>query len=492
MSIGFLDPAAMVQRLLIQFGLDPDNLTYDAIFERLLDVALASITFANVFAVIGGIFLVSSFVVRTIVPMRVLCIVSIVFFLGAAVLAGSVQHFLMYFLALPVNVVRLVQIQNLIKKARSSAQGTLSLGWLRPFMTPRDYQKGDVLFRKGDVATEMFLTAAGKFLVTEINIEIPPDRVLGELGFLSPNNHRTQSVECIEDGQVLTIAYDKLHEIYLQNPEFGYYFLRLTSDRLLQNHARLEGLVAETKAALAAAETSQAGGASTNQDNAAKAIPLTIKAIRAAGVAANRRLKISAAARGTAAVNNVIGRRPKSVSGPAGAESTAAERADAEAAQRRIRALAIVERHANYSGASGFIPLPIANAAAVAIAVVHMVRALNELYGVPPEDNRVYGIAIGLAGGLVPSRFGPLAASAIAPFVPGYNLFGLAVSSVTASAYARKVGRMLIDDFERRAALERKRAASRVRRWPDIWPLRWARSDRTWSRSALERGIRRG
>ena len=28
--------------------------------------------------------------------------------------------------------------------------------------------------------------------------------------------------------------------------------------------------------------------------------------------------------------------------------------------------------------------------------------------------------------------------------VPGYNLFGLAVSSVTASAYARSVGRMLI------------------------------------------------
>jgi len=66
------------------------------------------------------------------------------------------------------------------------------------------------------------------FLVTEISIEIPAGRILGELGFLSPNNHRTQSVECIEDGEVLTIAYDKLHEIYLQNPEFGYYFSSLT------------------------------------------------------------------------------------------------------------------------------------------------------------------------------------------------------------------------------------------------------------------------
>ena len=42
-----------------------------------------------------------------------------------------------------------------------------------------------------DVANEMFLTVSGKFLVTEINIEIPPGRVMGELGFLSPKNHRT-------------------------------------------------------------------------------------------------------------------------------------------------------------------------------------------------------------------------------------------------------------------------------------------------------------
>ncbi len=509
MSVGILDPAAMVQRaleyastqltigrILIQLGLDPDNITYEAIFNRLLDLALAGVTFTNVLALAGGIFLISSFVVRTIVPMRVLCIVSIVFFLTAALLAGSVQHFLMYFLALPVNVVRLVQIKSLIKKARSSAQGTLSLEWLRPFMTSREYKKGDVLFHKGDPATEMFLTVTGKFLVTEINIEIPAERVLGELGFLSPNNHRTQSVECIEDGQVLTIGYDRLHEIYLQNSEFGYYFLRLTSDRLLQNHARLEGLVEETRAALEAAanvpDGSQAGDAGTNERSA---VPLAIKTMRATGIGANRRLKTSAAARFTAATNNVIGRMPKNGAdlAAATAEATKSELAEIEAAERRIRAIAIVERHANYSGASGFIPLPIANAVAVSIVIVRMVKALNEVYGVPIEDNSAYAIAIGLMGGMLPTRLGTLAASTIVHFVPGPNLVGLAVSSVTASAYARKVGRMLIDDFERQAALEREHGAmQRTRRWSNIWPMRWATSDRGWSRSALQRGIRRG
>ena len=40
---------------------------------------------------------------------------------------------------------------------------------------------------------------------------------------------------------MLTITYDRLLELYFQNPEFGYYFLRLTTERLMQNIARLEG-----------------------------------------------------------------------------------------------------------------------------------------------------------------------------------------------------------------------------------------------------------
>jgi CRP-like cAMP-binding protein len=95
----------------------------------------------------------------------------------------------------------------------------------------------------------MFLTITGRYLVTEIGVELPPGRIVGELGFLTPNKQRTATVECIEDGQVLTITYEKLLEIYFQNPQFGYYFLVLTSQRLLENISRLEGIVAQEKAA---------------------------------------------------------------------------------------------------------------------------------------------------------------------------------------------------------------------------------------------------
>jgi CRP-like cAMP-binding protein len=113
----------------------------------------------------------------------------------------------------------------------------------QPFMTQRKYRQGDVLCKKGDAANEMFLMVSGKLLVTEFGIELPPGSPVGELGFLTPNNRRTATVECTEAAQVLTITYERLLELYFQNPQFGCYFLVVTSQRLLQNIARAEKII---------------------------------------------------------------------------------------------------------------------------------------------------------------------------------------------------------------------------------------------------------
>ena len=126
---------------------------------------------------------------------------------------------------------------------------------------------------------------------------------------------------------------------------------------------------------------------------------------------------------------------------------------------------------------------------AIAAAIMRMVRELNRLYGERVEHDHAYGIALGLMGGLVPTGLAKVATSAVASIVPGYNLVGLAVSSVTASAYARSVGRMLIDHFEGIAELERDRTTLRaMRRWRNIWRIRLARRDRAQNRPTLDHG----
>jgi hypothetical protein len=240
-----------IENLFIKLGLDPTNITYDVVLSRLVDIVVANINLANMLALCGAALYVATLMVRTIVPLRVLGIISIIFFIGYGALAGAVATFFLYLLSLPINIIRLRQMLTLVKKARISAQGDLSMDWLRPFMSPRKYKKDDVLFDKGDVAKEMFYTVSGKFLVKEINVELPPGRIMGELGFIDPNNKRTGTVVALEDSDVLTITYDRLLELYFQNPEFGYYFLRLTTERLTQNIGRLEANVTELQQKLA-------------------------------------------------------------------------------------------------------------------------------------------------------------------------------------------------------------------------------------------------
>ena len=247
-----------IEKLLIQLNLDPSNITFDAIWHRIGEVILANINIANTCALIGAAFYGLTFLVPTMVRLRVYGIFSALFFMAYGVLAGVISTFLMYFMLLPINSFRLYQIVQLLKKARVAVKGDLSIDWLKPFMSARNYKKGDLLFRKGDVAKEMYLTVSGKFLVSEIGVELPPGRLLGELGFVSPNNARTQSVECIEDGTVMSISYDRLLEVYFAHPDFGYFFLRLSSERLLQNIARLEETVEQYKTQVAQLQAASA------------------------------------------------------------------------------------------------------------------------------------------------------------------------------------------------------------------------------------------
>ena len=243
-----------IAKILVQLGLDPDNITFDAIFNRLVEIFLANITIANICALLGATFFVATLLTRTMVPLRVSNMISNVFFMAFGALASDIRTFLVALLLLPINAIRLHQMLNLVKKARNAVRGETSMEWLKPFMTQRKYRQGEVLFKKGDAANEMFLTVSGKFLVTEIGVELPPGSPMGELGFLTPNNRRTATVECTEAAQVLTITYERLLELYFQNPQFGYYFLVVTSRRLLQNVARLEGIVEQNKMNIARLE----------------------------------------------------------------------------------------------------------------------------------------------------------------------------------------------------------------------------------------------
>ena len=195
----------------------------------------------DLFNSVGSLFVVATASTKTMVPLRILGIIANCFLITYYGLSHLWLPMALQFIALPLNGYRLYQMFVLIKNVRGAIRGNDSMDWLKPFMKRRHFRKGDILFAKGEVADEMMCTVTGRYLLLELGIELKPGQVVGELGMLAPDNRRTATLECIEEGDVLSITYEQVQELYYQNPTFGFYFLRLATARLFENNSRLEG-----------------------------------------------------------------------------------------------------------------------------------------------------------------------------------------------------------------------------------------------------------
>jgi cAMP-binding proteins - catabolite gene activator and regulatory subunit of cAMP-dependent protein kinases len=184
---------------------------------------------------------------RTIIPLRCIGIAANVVSLTYASFMGLYPSMTVNLILLPLNGFRLYQMLRLIRKVKVASKSDLSMDWLKPFMRQRPVKAGEILFAKGDAADCMYYTLSGRFRLRELGIDLPQGRVVGEMGFLSPDNKRTQTLECLESGEVLSITYDEVRQLYFQNPEFGFYFLRLTTERLFTNMERMENEIARLR-----------------------------------------------------------------------------------------------------------------------------------------------------------------------------------------------------------------------------------------------------
>ena len=205
----------------------------------------------NVLNSVGSLMIVATASTKTMVPLRMLAIVANLVLITFYAFAHEWVPFGLQLVALPMNGYRLYQMLVLIRNVRSAIRGSTSMDWLKPFMARRLFRKGDILFAKGEEAHEMFCIVAGRFLLLELGIELKPGQVVGELAMLAPDNRRTATLECVEAGEALSISYEQVEELYYQNPTFGFYFLRLATERLFDNINRLQSDLESRKPAQA-------------------------------------------------------------------------------------------------------------------------------------------------------------------------------------------------------------------------------------------------
>jgi len=189
-------------------------------------------------------FNIAAYSMRTMIPLRVLAITSNCVFIVYGATAGIYPILILHAILLPLNGYRLVEMFRLVKSIERADLGEMQTEWLRPFMARRTHRAGDVLFRRGEAANELFIPLSGRYRLMELGADVAAGEMVGELGFLAPDNLRTQTLECVADGDALGIGYQDLRQLFFQNPAFGFYFLRLTTSRLFDNLGRLEEQVA--------------------------------------------------------------------------------------------------------------------------------------------------------------------------------------------------------------------------------------------------------
>lgn len=195
---------------------------------------------------LGGVFYLASHFMKNMVPLRVLALVSNVLFLtyGAWHTGFTVSQmlllpeFLLNLILLPLNAKRLIDILRLTKQIERATQESPVSEWLLPHMHLSKHKAGDVLFRKGDKADEIFYVASGRLRLEHVDHFIGAGELVGEIGLFSPRKARTHTVICDTDCELYHMTDEQIYRLYYQNPKLGFYFLHLIVERLLRDLQR--------------------------------------------------------------------------------------------------------------------------------------------------------------------------------------------------------------------------------------------------------------
>jgi CRP/FNR family transcriptional regulator, cyclic AMP receptor protein len=193
---------------------------------------------------LAAVLVFSSFFMRTMIPLRIAAIASNVAFIAYALLGFRYGVFdrlypilVLHSTLLPLNVIRLRELKRMIASVRASSADE-AIQALIPYMRVEHHQPGEVIFRRGDPATQLYVVQQGNVRLRETGKRISAGGVFGEVGLFAPQGVRSLTAVCDDECRLATIGADKVLELYYQNPRFGFFLIRLISGLVLEDHAR--------------------------------------------------------------------------------------------------------------------------------------------------------------------------------------------------------------------------------------------------------------
>lgn len=195
------------------------------------------------FAASAFVFL--AFSMKRMLALRVTAIASNIAFIAYGAAAWLPPILILHGALLPLNVIRLVQMQRRVRMVRAATQVAEEgerFEWLMPYGNLREFASGQVLFRKGDAAGSLFMIAEGEVLLPEIGVTLGPGAILGEIALFMPDSRRTASARAQSRVKAVELDEHRVTELYFDNPGFAYGLVRLIVRRLAEDLQRAEAV----------------------------------------------------------------------------------------------------------------------------------------------------------------------------------------------------------------------------------------------------------
>lgn len=190
---------------------------------------------ARILGYLSSLLLVSTFYMKTMIPLRITAILANVCVIIWAIIAREWYILAIQSAVLPLNITRLFQVQRAINRISQANKGELNVDALARYVSTESASAGATLFEAGDPAGKMYIIKSGTVRLEGIGKELGPGEMLGEIGIIAPDNKRTATATCVTDCEFLTMTDREVMQLYYVDPGFGWYLVRLVTNRLLAN-----------------------------------------------------------------------------------------------------------------------------------------------------------------------------------------------------------------------------------------------------------------
>lgn len=190
---------------------------------------------AYVFGFLGAAMMVTSYMMKSMLPLRIVALVACFSLVVYGYLAAALPTLLLYGALIPINLRKTWQIHRLVRAIENAKGNTPVSEWLLPQMTRRVAKAGTVLWSKGDAAGEMLYLEAGRLQLLEYGEYLEPGSLVGEIGLFADDHRRTLSLVCASDCTLYSLSAEGMARLYYQNPRLGYHVMRLIVGRLMHD-----------------------------------------------------------------------------------------------------------------------------------------------------------------------------------------------------------------------------------------------------------------